>query len=137
MNNDNETPDPILITGDQDDETPIVTQRSTPIENNPEAFYNQTDSVYIRVKWNENVKGFSFSVRNELFMNAISNQLEIDDNVSNLGAFVRGLIELGMAFPSKCYTVGLQALNQDAIANSKGLSDAQKDLLSGEPQGHA
>lgn len=122
-----------LITEDQIDSDNIKTQRSIPIPADPETFYGQSDSVYIRVKWDNEVRGFSFSVRNELLMNAT----ELTEDVVNLGAFVRGVIEVGMAKPSQCYNIGVQAQNHDAIARDDGLTPEQKDLFAGDPKGSA
>jgi hypothetical protein len=126
----------VTITEDQSDPENIKTQRAKPVNFAPEEFYGQFDSIYVRVKWDNVVQGFSMSVRNELVQSFAEPQ-EIPEEIVRLSSFIRGMIELGMAFPSKCYSLGLEAQNADYIRNSEGLTEAQKELLQGEPQGSA
>ena len=127
-----------LIVEDQDDPTHISTQKSRPIVAPPEEFYGQPDSIYIRVQWNPDISGgaFSFLVRNELIHN-LKDDEELPEEVAKLGAFVRGMLEMAMAFPSKCFEVGCSAQNAEIIAETDGLTEEQKDLLMGQPKGSA
>lgn len=138
--NDNETPKDYpnvdIIVEDQEDADNIQTQHSKPLLVSKEEFYGQPDSIYVRVSWNELLQGFNFTVRNELIY-ALEPDQEVPDEIMKLGAFVRGMLELSMAFPSKCFEVGMQAQSNDLINDLDGLSDEQKALLHGMPQGRA
>jgi len=119
-------------------EAEVKTQHTEPMEIPPEEFYGNPNSIYIRVLWSDEEKGFAITVRNELWYKYEQDPTQIPDELVRLSAFVRGMIELGLTYPSNAYTIGTYAINNDLIQReTEGMSDLQKTLLRGEPFGNA
>ena len=123
---------------DDDKDITVEPKLTTPMELPPEEFYNNPDSIYVRVKWDDSEKGFAITVRNELWYKYEEDPSKIPDELVKLSAYVRGMIELGLAFPTRAYAIGVEAVNQDTIfRETEGMSEEQKELLRGEMKGNA
>lgn len=103
---------------------------------NPELFYSQGDSAYIRIQWVNDVQGFKFSVRNQLYHNTESEKA-LDEGAVALSTLVRGMVEIALQSTGTVYQIGKDAQNRDFIAlNTQNMSDKEKLMLS-DPQGRA
>lgn len=108
---------------------------ASPLETKTEDFYNQADSVYLRIKYVPEVRGYKFEVWNQLFQ-SLQNIEDLNDDHRMMMTLARGLAEIIMINPQQVYDVGQIAQNRDFIHHNDGLTDEQKKLFS-NPQGVA
>ena len=119
------------------DETPVTNEGiiATPLETKPEEFYNQPDSVYLRIQYVPNVRGYKFEVWNQLY-HSLADINDLQDDHKMMMTLARGLAEIVMSDPQTVYNVGSNAQNRDFIHHNPELSDDEKKMFA-TPQGVA
>lgn len=115
----------------------IETQHTKPIDTPPEEFYNQPDSIYVRLQYFEDTDRFRLEVKNEILAK-YSTEEELPAHIMALCAFVRGMLEVSINRASLVTSVGVQAINaENMILARDGMSPEQKILLDTETKGSA
>lgn len=112
----------------------IETNKTRPVDSDPKTFYNQDDSIYVRLQFFRNEDVFRFEVKNELL--ATYDVDRVPHSVISISNYVRGMVEFAMAFPAQCRYLGERAVNNEIINNDTSLSVDEKDLLN-HPVGNA
>lgn len=99
-------------------------------------FYNQSDSIYIRLQYFEDTDMFRFEVKQPI-INKYREDEELPRNIMSLLSLVRGMLEITLQRPQVVATIGSKAINNEiAEQEMEGMSEEQRDLLR-TPQGTA
>lgn len=111
--------------------------RMATLENKPEDFYGQANSAYIRIAYNPAVRGYMFTVRNELFHH-VQDASQLDEGMTALATIVRGMVEAALNHTNDVYQLGLEAEKQDFMdINTEEMPAEHAELLMGEAKGVA
>jgi hypothetical protein len=89
-------------------------------------FYNDKDSIYIRVTYMPEYGGYRVTMFNEITAEEGSEHI---DNVVKLFVLARGLAEIALVDPQYAFEVGYNVQASDAIDLAEGLTDDEKELL--------
>lgn len=113
----------------------IKPAKTEALDTPPEEFYNQPDSIYVKLQYFEDTDMFRFEVKNELLSKF--DKENVPPKIMSLCAYIRGMVELALAEPHLTASIGIKAMNAEVDNAPDGLSDEQKDLFNTTPAGNA
>lgn len=96
-------------------------------------FYEQPDSIYIRLQYIEDKDAFKFTICNQLALSGI----EPTNSLMIMDALARGAIETLITNPKSLYALGVVDQMRQEVLTSKDYTDDQKKLFDMEPKGNA
>lgn len=102
-----------------------------PLEITSEEFYHDTNSVYVRVTYVPEQRGFKIAVFNEIDISAVNEDMRL------MATLCRGLAEVALNNPSDMVQIGREAQAQDMADMKANLSPEQQELMDSEPEGRA
>lgn len=126
----NDEDEPVTINLDD-----VKPSKIDPIDTPPEEFYNQDDSIYIRLQYFKDTDFFKFEVKNELLQHYDPN--DVPSKIMSLCAYIRGMVEVAMTNPYSISMIGVKAMNMDEIDEDETLTEEQKSLFKYKTMGNA
>src|SRR5690348_4433279 len=89
----------------------------------PEEFYNNKDSIYLRLTYDKDQGGYKVLIYNAMEVD------RIQENEIKMAILVRGLAELALEYPSEVFQTGYAVSMRDQVDLNTDLSESEKDLL--------
>ena len=101
------------------------------LEITAEEFYHDTNSIYVRLTYVPDQRGYKIAVFNEIDMS------KVNDDMIFMASICRGLAEAALQYPRDMADLGKEAMMADANELKSSLSPEDRELLESEPEGNA
>lgn len=96
-----------------------------------EEFYNNTDSIYIRLTHLPSEHGFKVAMFNQIDVKAVNDELIF------MATLARGLCEAVLTYPSDMFELGKAAQDKDIEEIKEHMTPEQRELMDIETKGNA